>query len=27
VLGNIGRFNHPSDGSDTAAPGRKPGGY
>ena len=27
ILGNIGRFNHPSDGSDTAAPGRKPGGY
>ncbi len=26
LLGNIGRFNHPSDGSDTAAPGRKPGG-
>jgi outer membrane protein assembly factor BamE (lipoprotein component of BamABCDE complex) len=27
LLGNIGRFNHPTDGSDTSAPGRKPGGY
>jgi outer membrane protein assembly factor BamE (lipoprotein component of BamABCDE complex) len=26
LLGNIGRFNHPVDGSDTVAPGRKPGG-
>ena len=27
ILGNIGRFNKPDNGSNTAAPGRRPGGY